>query len=198
MDDTAVDQSTQGVGEGIAQGHDGYINLQIPLPPMPLGYSYHRRAFIVNELLCYLQNKLDTSFKILVKIVTDFYDQKDISAAKKLLFDNVKSSDPRLRYRQCRGDNRSRQDVRDMIWLLLSAELTDTPIFLALDISRFPPLTGESQDMSSMLNSMEDMRNTLTLLTSSQKDLADSQAQLSKYVHTNVVEASEHVPAEDQ
>ena len=39
-----------------------------------------------------MQNILETHFGVLVKIVTDFYDEDDISEAKKLLFDNVPNS----------------------------------------------------------------------------------------------------------
>ena len=54
---------------------EGFISLVIPLPPMPLGRSYHKKSFYANEVLCYFQNKMDTiAFKILVKLGKDFFD----------------------------------------------------------------------------------------------------------------------------
>ena len=41
----------------------GYISMFIPRPPMPLGSNYHKKQFIVNEVLCYIQNKMDSKAK---------------------------------------------------------------------------------------------------------------------------------------
>ena len=72
-----------------------------------------------------------------------------------------------------------------MLKVLLSADLIDTPIFLALDTSRLPPVSSDTQDMSALLSSIEEVKSDLALLTGCQKELAESQATLSSLVHSN-------------
>ena len=42
---------------------------------------------IVSELLCYIQNKIDTNdHEYLIKIVSEYYSEREIKDAKALLF----------------------------------------------------------------------------------------------------------------
>ena len=151
---------------------DGYINLMIPCPPLPLGAKFHQRKFVVNNLLCYLQNKVDSSpFNVIVKITSDFYATEEIKEAKELLFKLI--TIPNFRKRRCIGPNKDRDDVSDMLKMLLCADLSDMPIFLALDINRLPPINGDSLDMSSILHKIEGMQTSIDLLSGSQNDLTD-------------------------
>ena len=151
---------------------DGYGRLVMKIPQLPLGRTYHKKKFITNEVLCYLQNKMDSlPFELIVKIASDFYDDETISQAKIVLFQEV--SHPSTRYRQCRGESKSYEDIRDMLKLLLSVQLEDIPIFLALDLSNIPPLAGETQDLSSVLADINAMKTSLKLLTDAHKDLAE-------------------------
>ena len=137
-----------------------YTGIQEPL--RPLAATFHKQSFIVNELLCYIQNKMDTvPFNVLAKLTSDFYASDEIKQAKELLFQLV--SRPGHRFRQCIGPNKSLEDVRDMLKLLLSAELSEVPIFLALDITRLPPMSSDCQ---------ESMKTSIDLLSDTQKDLA--------------------------
>ena len=168
-------KSTDAVGDAISPKVDttpeGYISLLIPKPPMPLGAKYHENRFIVNEILCYLQTKMDTvPMDVLVKICSDFYPSDEIQKAKQLLFNLV--AVPGTRCRNHIGPKKDVEDVRDMIKLLLSAEISDIPIFLALDIQHLPPLNGDCQDISSILRNIEKMQTSIDLLTNSQKDLS--------------------------
>ena len=123
------------------------MNLTILKPLYPQASSFHKHAFIVNELLCYIQNKMDTvPFDTLAKLTSDFYASDEFKQAKVLLFQLV--SRPGHRFSQCIGPNKSLKDVREMLKLLLSCELSEVPIFLALDITRLlPMLVSDCQDI---------------------------------------------------
>ena len=76
---------------------DGYTNLVIPFPPIPIGVTFHKKQFVVNELLCYLQNKLsEVPFSVLVKITSDYYILEVIKTAKCMCFRLVKVPGHRL------------------------------------------------------------------------------------------------------
>ena len=48
--------------------------VMMKLPPIPLGQDYLKKTFIINELLCYLQNKMDSlPFNAIVKLATESY-----------------------------------------------------------------------------------------------------------------------------
>ena len=52
---------------------------------------------ITSELLCYIQNKMSTNdHDFIIKTVTEFYSETDITSAKKLLFDSCEETALRL------------------------------------------------------------------------------------------------------
>ena len=151
---------------------EGFMSVLTPVPLLPLGASYLKKKFIVNELLCYLQNKIDSvPFATLAKLASDFYPVDRIKEAKKLLYSLVKVEGSR--YRQCIGNNKKKEDICDMLRLMLSAELSHLPMFLAFDLSQLPPMSGDTQDMSSILRNIESIQSTVDLLSSTQKQLSD-------------------------
>jgi hypothetical protein len=168
---------------------DGYISLMIKQPPMPLGAKFYKNTLIVNELLCYLQQKMDTvPVNVLIKLVSDFYDTESIKSAKELLFELVPAHG--LRYRKCIGPNKDSEDVSDMIKLLLAAELSEVPIFLAQDLNQLPSLTTDCHDMSAILKKIEYMQSSISILS-------DSQKELTTLVHSNVTQLPEPLRLRD-
>ena len=146
---------------------DGYTNLVITFAPIPLGVTFHKKQFVVNELLCYLQNKLsEVPFSVLVKITSDYYILEVIKTAKCMCFRLVKV--PGHRLRSCVSPIKAIDDVRDMIELLLSAELSDTAPFLAHDTSQVHPLSGESQELSSIFHNIHSIQSNIEVLTGGQ------------------------------
>ena len=69
---------------------EGYISVNIPTPPMPLGFNMHKKQFVVNEVLCFVQNKTDSEFReSIVNLGSCFYKYEDIKYAKNLLYNTV-------------------------------------------------------------------------------------------------------------
>ena len=154
---------------------EGHISLLVPRPPMPLGSDYHKKQFIVNEVLCYIQNKMDTEAKeVIVNLASQFFSYEEIVAAKKLLYEMAPVTRRRLIIH--RGDDKTKQEVADIYYHFHSVELNDIPLFLALDIGRLPPLTSNSNDMTTILQNIESMQTHIKTLTEAQKTMSEVMA----------------------
>ena len=77
------------------------------------------------------------------------------------------------RLRVCRGDNKAKEDVSDMYYHLQSVQLDEVPIFLAMDIGMLPPLSGNTNDMSTIMRNMEMMQTQIASLTEAQKVMSE-------------------------
>lgn len=152
---------------------DGFTSVMMKVPPMPLGLNFHKNVFIVNEVLCYVQNKMDTlPTRSIAKLASDYFGCEDIKNAKQVLFELVHVDG--LRKKTHRGEKKVYNDVIDMITLLHAAEIVDVPIFLARNIDSLPPMATDSYDMSALLSKIELMQTSIAALTSAQKDIAET------------------------
>ena len=150
---------------------DGYVYALVPVPQFHSGLTYAKRSFIVNEILCYIQNKMDTlPTDTMVKLGSDVFEYSAIKAAKQLLYSSVKSSN---RLREHRGNNKAKDDLLDIIKLLHSVNPVETPIFLACDISLLLPMTSDSNDMAAVFRNIESMKQDIKSLTDNQKSMSE-------------------------
>ena len=151
---------------------EGFCGLLVPRPPMPLGNSYHKKQFIVNEVLCYIQNKMDSEAKeAIVKLASQFFKYEDIITAKKLLYETVPVTGRRLIIH--RGDDKARQEVTDIYYHFHAGDLDEVPIFLAMDITMLPVLSGNSNDMTAILRKIEVMQTQISTLMEAQKTTSE-------------------------
>jgi hypothetical protein len=151
---------------------EGFMTTLVPIPPMPLGRQFRKKTFIVNEVLCYIQNKMDTlPTETIVKLGSGFFKYTDIKYAKEILFKTTPLEGQRLKV--YRGENKAKQDMSDMIMHFHMVPLMDIPVFLAGDISLLPPLSGDSKDSAAILRDLEAMQTQLTMLTESQKVMSE-------------------------
>ena len=51
---TTTDEETHANKFTSDKAPEGYISVFVPRPPMPLSSDYHKKQFIVNEVLCYI------------------------------------------------------------------------------------------------------------------------------------------------
>ena len=170
----SVDYSNHSINHS-DKAPEGYISMFVPRPPMPLSSDYHKKQFIVNEVLCYIQNKMNSEAKeVIVNLASQFFTYEEIIAAKKLLYEVAPVTRRRLIIH--RGDDKARQEVADMYYHFHSVQLNDVPMFLALDISRLPPLTSNSNDMTTILKNIESMQLHIKTLTEVQKTMSEVMA----------------------
>ena len=126
---------------------------------------------IVNELLCYIQNRINVlPFDHVVKLCTDFYSEEVITSSKQLLFSKCQGK-TQLRLIKRSGENKAKADVTDTIQLLLSLQLCDIPIFAARDLGNLPPLSANDFDIVRILQDIQAVKQSVSLLTQSQSDI---------------------------
>ena len=130
---------------------------------------------ITSELLCYIQNKMSTNdHDFIIKTVTEFYSETDITSAKKLLFDSCEETALRLiTYRV----NAPKLNCRDIISKMTEVG-ANCPIFVAVNIAKLPIVTADAfsiakitKDFSSILNIEQHVINSLTTLADLQNDM---------------------------
>jgi len=109
----------------------------------------------VNELLCFLSNKLHNyPVSIVKKAALEFYLEGEISAAKQLLLQSV--SDKALPIQQFArnriGSNKNKSNLDDIIniWTIADEHsiIDKLPCFCAANLSRIPVLNDELADIA--------------------------------------------------
>ena len=143
-------------GESAAVECGLVVNLPAPTP-------------IVNELLCFIQNKVDQlPFDSIVQLCSDFYSCEVVLSAKQLLYKTVPVKS-RLVTRK--GANKSKMNISDMVKVFLEMELAHTPIFVARNLSELPPLKMDCMDSLRVLHELESMKAQIKYVTTSQLEL---------------------------
>jgi hypothetical protein len=125
----------------------------------------------VNEALCYIANKIDLLPQdILVKVCSDFYDEKVIEDAKVLLFqlcaDTNESSQRCIRKQ---GQTKKEHNIEDICKLMNEAGEA-APRFVALDLSRLPPVTFDNIDVCVLLRDLQNSRVEMAMITEAMKE----------------------------
>ena len=139
----------------------------------------HSREIVVDELLCFLSNKLDIlPPSAIIQLKTSFYSDEEIEVAKKRLFDLCagRGTVGVVRYSVKKGPKKSQNNIEDMI-KLLNERGNDIPSFVALDLARLPPITFDNIDVSALLariQKVQDEVSALRLATHIQTDTAQS------------------------
>lgn len=108
------------------------------------------KDLIKNELLCFLQQK---SFDDLVKIATDFYTYDEIKGVVASIHSLVEHRIPAYR-----GTDRDCKTVSELLKLVVNPDVK-LPCFVAVDISRLPPVDVEHMDMSALLQELALLRS---------------------------------------
>jgi hypothetical protein len=93
----------------------------------------------VDELLFFVQNKMETTYMdTIVSLVTEFYSDRDIENSKKMLYNSIQSKE---RYRKYRGENKAKENVKDICTIFYTTELQIQPYFVAKTLTKLPPIT---------------------------------------------------------
>ena len=129
---------------------------------------------IVSKLLCYIQNKIDTNdHEYLIKIVCEFYSEREINDAKERLFKTCKMT--AIRFKSY-NKNAARMDCHDIINKLNEVAL-DCTIFVAKSVAKLPIATPDafslakiSKDITNILKIEEHVTTSFYALSCLQKD----------------------------
>lgn len=115
---------------------------------------------IINEMLCFVTNKfnvLDPNF--LIKLCKEKYKPKEIEKAKQLVFDLLTSEDDPTKFKKRNhsktSDDKPTKDINDIFQLLQEKGTKQWPQFVALDLSKLPPISFDSMDVSVLLTTLQ-------------------------------------------
>ena len=138
-------------------------------------------SVIVDELLCFLANKIDVlPPQSIADLCRTTYDEGEIEAAKKRLFD-LCADENSSRFRRRQGPKKSAVNLDDMM-RLLQEKGTDVPLFVARNLSRLPPITFDSIDVSSLLHSVRRAQLEIDVLKASVGIQRDATVDLTEIV----------------
>ncbi|PZC73159.1 hypothetical protein B5X24_HaOG209951 [Helicoverpa armigera] len=103
---------------------------------------------VINELLCFTQNKIDVmDEESLIRIIVSAFSGAEINEAKNLLFNSVSTTTRNISRRK----NKEQKDIEDIICLFKSTDPDKTPIFVARELQKLPPVTFDHVDVTRLL-----------------------------------------------
>jgi hypothetical protein len=137
-----------------------------------------RHGPVIDELLCFVTNKLSLlPPETIVQLCVSTYNASEIECSKKLLFQLLSDPDMQTRNVKRKGEKKNRDNIDDII-RLLQEKGEDVPKFAAVDLSRLPPITFDSVDVSVLLNSIKKMENEMAFLKDSVKTVHNAASML--------------------
>ena len=135
------------------------------------------RVPIINEVLCFIQNKIDIlDFDIIVQLCVENFDKATIDKAKEMLFDFCHNESDKTVKRGRTGEHKSDRNLQD-IYNLLQEKGDSAPIFCARNLNILPPVTLKNVNVSNLLHTVIQLQTEVKLLTQAskvQKELTDN------------------------
>lgn len=132
------------------------------------------QQLVANELLAFLQQKLDVMDEVsAIQICASNFSEDDVAAAKLLLYRALNKSDQMVSRRR----DGTRKSIQDIITLLKETEPDDVPTFVAKDLYKLPPVTFDHVDVTCLLKDIvilkASLADVLKKLDASQNTVAD-------------------------
>ncbi|XP_026743671.1 uncharacterized protein LOC113505251 [Trichoplusia ni] len=129
---------------------------------------------VANELLAFLQQKLDVMDEVsAIQICSSNFSEDDIAASKLLVFKLLNKSDQMVSRRR----DGTKKSLQDVITLLKETDPDDVPTFVAKDLNKLPPVTFDHVDVTCLLKDIVSLKASLAdmhkKLEASQKDVTD-------------------------
>ena len=134
--------------------------------------SIYANLSVHDELLCFVRHQMHSiPVDSVVRLCANFYCVEDITASKKWLFDNLNIGN--WRYIKRTGLDKKRDDMYDIMRVMLEVQPGEMPDFYAVNLANLPPLRNNSADTLKLLQEIENMKNDIKLLTEGHKNLFD-------------------------
>ena len=111
---------------------------------------------IIDELLCFVVNKYSFLERdTLAKLCSDTFTEAETKTSKDLLFGMLHNDSDLTKFKNLRHykptDSKTMKNIGDTYQLLQEKCMSDTPKFVAYDLSRLPPITYDCIDVSVLL-----------------------------------------------
>lgn len=103
---------------------------------------------VINELLCFVQNKIDVmDEESLIRLSVGSFSEMDIKKAKELLFMSITTTVKNTSRRK----NKANKGMEDIICIFKNTDPESTPIFVAKELHKLPPVTFDHIDATRLL-----------------------------------------------
>ena len=123
----------------------------------------NNNGVFIDELLCFVVNKmLLLPPDSIIQLCLSSFSEENIGASKKRLFE-LSADEETIRYTKRKGPKKNAQNIEDIL-KLLHEKGTDIPTFVALDLSKLPPITFDSLDVSALLSSIRKTQNEVDVI----------------------------------
>ncbi|CAH2236455.1 jg1458, partial [Pararge aegeria aegeria] len=117
---------------------------------------------IVDEFLCFVQNKIDVLDELsVIQICATNFTDVEVETGKSTLYGLCSDG---LRNIQRKGDDKKKKCIKDVIKLLKEVDPNSLPIFVARDLGRLPPVSFDYVDVTRLLKDMSSMKAELMTL----------------------------------
>lgn len=109
---------------------------------------------VVNELLCFMQQKYNTLDELsLIELCDKTFDDKTVEDAKDIIISSVNAAATSRK-----GDGRKKRNLQDILKLLRETDPDTLPVFAAVKLSLLPPVTFDYIDVSTLLQSITTLK----------------------------------------
>ncbi|XP_045494847.1 uncharacterized protein LOC123693696 [Colias croceus] len=120
------------------------------------------RKVIINELLTFIQNKIDVLDELSVlQICASNFTDLEVETAKIELYSTLSCSQHIIRRK---GDDKIKKNIKDIIKVLKETDPDDQPIFVARDLNRLPPITFDYVDVTRLLKDLTFLKNEINCI----------------------------------
>lgn len=118
---------------------------------------------VINELLFYVKNMLDTMEQAMfLRVCEDHFDVNTVLEAKNLIFQYNRNE--HIRQTKRIGERKAETSLRDIIDVFRKNDPKVFPQFVAVDISKIPPMDFRGANMASMMCEVAKLRRELDSL----------------------------------
>lgn len=122
------------------------------------------RKIIVNELLTFIQNKIDVLDELsILQICASNFTELEVETAKSELYNYLNCGQHMTRRK---GDDKVKKNLKDILRVLKESDPDNQPIFVARDLNRLPPVTFDHVDVTRLLKDLTYLKNEINNLRS--------------------------------
>ncbi|CAH2085982.1 unnamed protein product [Euphydryas editha] len=117
---------------------------------------------VISELLAFIQNKIQVMDEESIRrICSNSFSAEEVAEAKNLLFESIPTTVRRVTRK---GEGKSIRDLEDIICLFKETDPDITPIFVARNLNKLPPVTFDYVDASKLLKDINLLQRDLKLV----------------------------------
>ena len=162
---------------------------------MPSRGKGPKGPIIINELLCFVTNKINIlEREFLIKVCIEKYNSKEIEKAKKEVFDQLTNEEDVTKFKKRNhskiSDDKQTKDMNDIYQLLQEKGTKEWPQFVALNLCKLPPISFDSIDVTNLLTSLQKVNTDVKMLREgldAQCKISDSLSKISSNLQERMI-----------